>query len=57
MTAYSVVIPVYNSAATLAELSERVHAVMKSQGSFELLLIDDGSADESWKTLKELKYG
>jgi polyisoprenyl-phosphate glycosyltransferase len=55
MTAYSVVIPVYNSAATLAELSERVHAVMKSQGSFELLLIDDGSADESWKTLKELK--
>jgi polyisoprenyl-phosphate glycosyltransferase len=55
MTAYSVIIPVYNSAATLAELSERVHAVMKSQGSFELVLVDDGSTDESWSKLKELK--
>jgi undecaprenyl-phosphate 4-deoxy-4-formamido-L-arabinose transferase len=55
MTAYSVVIPVYNSAATLAELSDRVHTVMKTQGSFELLLVDDGSGDGSWKVLQELK--
>ncbi len=55
MIAYSLVIPVYNSAATLAELTERVHAVMNSQGSFELLLVDDGSSDESWKALMELK--
>lgn len=55
MTAYSVVIPVYNSASTLMELSERVHAVMSAHGSFELLLVDDGSSDESWNTLKLLK--
>lgn len=55
MTAYSVVVPVYNSASTLVELSKRVHEVMSSQGSFELLLVDDGSADDSWSTLKELK--
>lgn len=54
MVTYSVVIPVYNSAATLAELCRRVHAVMDPLGTYELILVDDGSADASWKTLKEL---
>lgn len=52
---YSIVIPVYNSAQSLKELCSRIHAVMQPQGEFELILVDDGSKDDSWKKLNELK--
>lgn len=41
----SVVIPVYNAAATLAATVRSILA--QSEGDFELLLIDDGSTDDS----------
>lgn len=44
----SLVVPVYNSKASLAELTRRVADAMKDAGlRYELVLVDDGSADGS----------
>jgi glycosyltransferase involved in cell wall biosynthesis len=44
----SVVVPVYNNAATLDELIERIVGVLDQRGtSFEIILVDDGSSDRS----------
>jgi undecaprenyl-phosphate 4-deoxy-4-formamido-L-arabinose transferase len=49
----SVVIPVYNEEANLAALVSRITPVMKNIGkSFEIVLIDDGSKDNSLNLLK-----
>jgi glycosyltransferase involved in cell wall biosynthesis len=53
--AVSVVIPVYNSAATLPELVRRLHAVLGVRDvPFEIILVNDGSRDRSWETVREL---
>ena len=53
---YSVVVPVFNSEASLPELLERLMRVMNETGKpFECLFVDDGSKDGSWETLKKLK--
>ncbi|HXK39383.1 MAG TPA: glycosyltransferase family 2 protein, partial [Candidatus Paceibacterota bacterium] len=45
----SVVVPVFNCAETLIELVERVAKVLTEEGlDFELILVDDGSRDQSW---------
>ncbi len=50
----SVVIPVYNEEANLAALMGRLLPVMKEMGkSFEVILVDDGSKDNSLNLLKE----
>jgi glycosyltransferase involved in cell wall biosynthesis len=52
---YSVVIPVYNSEATLEELYSRLQSVLKPiSGNFEIIFIDDASHDRSWQKLEEL---
>lgn len=49
----SVIIPVYNNAATLDELLDRLVAVLDPLPiSFELVLVDDGSRDESFAVLQ-----
>jgi polyisoprenyl-phosphate glycosyltransferase len=56
----SIVVPVYNGAGTLHELSLRSSAVMKSMGlRFEFIFVEDGSGDRSWEVIRELKetYG
>lgn len=54
-TELSVVIPVCNSEGTLRPLLERTLAVLQRIGRpFEVVFIDDGSRDESWKILQEL---
>jgi len=51
----SVVIPVYNEEANLAELVERVGSAMRRSGrSFELIVVDDGSRDGSARALESL---
>lgn len=52
----SIVVPVFNSALCLEELAQRTSAVMHQMGkAFELILVDDGSKDASWETIKTLK--
>ncbi len=51
----TVVIPVYNDAATLALLCDQLKAALRPESiSFEILFIDDGSADDSAQRLGRL---
>jgi glycosyltransferase involved in cell wall biosynthesis len=51
----SVVIPVYNSEASLAPLIERLLAVLPSLApAFEVILVNDGSRDRSWEIVRGL---
>jgi len=51
----SVVVPVYNSAGSLPELLQRLHAVLDSMGlDYEVLLVNDGSRDDSWACITQL---
>ena len=50
----SVVVPVYNEEASLAELVRRSLAALDATGaSYELILVDDGSADHSRGMIEE----
>jgi glycosyltransferase involved in cell wall biosynthesis len=52
---YSVVIPLHNEEENVAELYDRLKAVMESQlDSWELVLVDDGSTDQTMKILAEI---
>jgi glycosyltransferase involved in cell wall biosynthesis len=52
----SVVIPLLNEAESLFELYEWIDTVMKKhQFSYEVIFIDDGSTDNSWKIIEELR--
>lgn len=51
----TIVAPVYNEAETLPELYQRVRDVMEQTGdTWELVLVDDGSADRSGEIILEL---
>lgn len=51
----SVIVPVYNSENTLAELIERLEPVLKDcQKPYELILVNDGSRDQSWAAIHSL---
>jgi glycosyltransferase involved in cell wall biosynthesis len=51
----SVVVPVYNEGATLAELIERTTAVLaRAARSYEIVVVDDGSEDATPHLLVEL---
>ncbi|MDR3220111.1 MAG: glycosyltransferase family 2 protein [Dysgonamonadaceae bacterium] len=51
----SIVIPLFNEAESLSELYEWIDRVMQENGfSFEVIFIDDGSTDDSWKVITEL---
>ena len=53
--AVSVVVPVYNSAATLPRLLERLAAVLCALCPLhEVILVNDGSRDESWTQISSL---
>ena len=51
----SVVVPVYNSETTLRDLVLRLEPVLQAEASkFELILVNDGSSDSSWKVVESL---
>jgi len=51
----SIIIPLYNEADSLPELCTWINDVMKqNKFSYEILLIDDGSKDNSWQTIESL---
>lgn len=53
---YSVIVPVYNAAASLEELVRRVGAVFRELGrSHEIVLVDDASHDGSWSLIQRLR--
>jgi glycosyltransferase involved in cell wall biosynthesis len=51
----SVVIPLLNEQESLKELHDWIADVMQSNHfSYEIIFIDDGSTDDSWKTIEEI---
>ena len=51
----SIVVPLLNEAQSLLPLNDWILQVFKGQKfSFELIFIDDGSTDDSWKTIVDL---
>lgn len=51
----SVVIPLYNEEESLKELYDWIRKVMDSNRfSFEVIFVDDGSTDSSWKVIMEM---
>jgi glycosyltransferase involved in cell wall biosynthesis len=53
-TGVSVVVPVYRSQTILPELVARLAKLGIELGSFELLLVNDGSPDHSWDSILQL---
>lgn len=51
MTAISIIVPVYNAAATIGRMLDSIKE--QSMSDFEVLMIDDGSTDESGRILDE----
>ena len=50
----SIIIPLYNEAESLPELKSWIETSLKDF-SYELIFVDDGSTDGSWKVIQELK--
>jgi len=51
----SVIIPSYNERESLGELTSWITRVMEEHSfSYELIIVDDGSNDGSWDTIREL---
>jgi glycosyltransferase involved in cell wall biosynthesis len=51
----SVVVPLYNEEESLPELTEWIWNVVKDRYDSELIFIDDGSNDNSWAVVEQLK--
>ncbi len=57
MLAISIVVPLYNEEESLPELSAWIERVMlENHFSYEIIFVNDGSKDNSWKVIKELSH-
>lgn len=51
----SIIIPLLNEEESLPELEEWIHRVVTENGySYEIIMVDDGSTDDSWTTIQRL---
>lgn len=55
MPKYSIVVPLHNEQENVTDLYDRLKAVMEINGeSFEIVLVDDGSRDQTFTMLREI---
>ena len=55
MLKYSIVVPLHNEQENVTDLYDRLKAVMEvNGGSFEIVLVDDGSTDRTFHLLREI---
>ena len=55
MTDLSIIVPLYNEKESLPELLAWIGRVVAKEGySYEVIMVDDGSRDGSWETIREL---
>ena len=50
----SVIVPVYNEQESIAELTDLVREALDHSFSYELIYVDDGSSDQSWREVKSV---
>lgn len=51
----SVIIPVYNESATIAQMTDAVETILESEKiENEIIFVDDGSDDGTWDIIKEI---
>lgn len=50
----SIVIPLRDEEESLAELSDLINQVLENKYVYEVIFVDDGSRDESWKVITQL---
>ena len=51
----SIIIPLYNESESLIELNKWIHNTFKDNKlSYEIIYVDDGSNDQSWKIIEKL---
>lgn len=51
----SLIIPIYNEAENISELGTQVHSALSGLGrTYEVILVDDGSDDDSFRQIEEL---
>jgi glycosyltransferase involved in cell wall biosynthesis len=54
----SVVVPLFNEDESLPELAAWIHKVMQANNfTYEVIMIDDGSTDNSWAVVEQLRAG
>ena len=52
----SIIVPLFNEAESLTPLYEWIERVMKAhQFSYEVIFVNDGSTDDSWRVITELQ--
>ncbi len=52
----SVIVPLYNEAESLPELTAWIERVMEeNKFSYEIWFINDGSTDDSWQVIESLR--
>jgi len=51
----SVIVPCFNEEESIGLLLQRLNSVMKDCREYELIIIDDGSSDNTWQVLSGLK--
>jgi len=57
MPKYSIVVPFHNEQESVTTLYDRLKAVMEASGeSFELVFVDDGSLDRTYRLLREIVH-
>ena len=54
MSKISIVVPVYYNSDTLMDLYDDMKAkVLGTVGDYEIVFVDDGSGDDSWKIMND----
>lgn len=53
----SVILPTFNEAGNISELIDRVYSTLtKTRKSFEIIVVDDNSPDQTWKKVEAIKH-
>ena len=51
----SIIIPAYNEVKTIVNVLKRIFA-LKTDLDFEVIIVDDGSKDNTWKLIKNSDF-